>query len=97
MRVRLVVDDLYAAVAALRANCSCAGGKHIDAAFFNARPSHVELALSDGRRLVLPQAPSGSGARYASAGERTVFWNKGDTAFVDEQGRQTYADCRAQR
>jgi len=81
----------------IRALFSCAGGKTIDAAFFNVAPGHVELALSDGRRLTLPQALSGSGARYASADERVVFWNKGETAFIDEQGRQTYADCRTRR
>ena len=86
-----------AAAAPIRAQFSCAGGKTIDAAFFNAAPSQVELVLSDGRRLTLPQAMSGSGARYASADERVVFWNKGDTAFVDEQGRQTYVDCRTRR
>jgi membrane-bound inhibitor of C-type lysozyme len=86
-----------AAAASIRAWFSCAGGKTIDAAFFNAAPSHVDLVLSDGRRLTLPQAMSGSGARYASADERVVFWNKGDTAFIDEQGRQTYADCRTRR
>ncbi|HRH88855.1 MAG TPA: MliC family protein [Rubrivivax sp.] len=73
------------------------GTTHIEDAFFNAGPSRVELALSDGRRLTLPQALSASGARYASADEGTVFWTKGPTAFVDEQGRQTYADCRTSR
>ena len=86
-----------AAAAPIRAQFSCAGGKTVEAAFFNAAPSHVVLALSDGRRLTLPQAMSASGARYASADERIVFWNKGDTAFIDEQGRQTYADCRTRR
>ena len=90
-------DGNCAAAAPIRAKFSCAGGKHIDAAFFSATPSHVELALSDGRRLTLPQAMSASGARYASADERVVFWNKGDTAFIDEQGRQSYADCRTRR
>ncbi len=85
------------AAAPIRAKFVCANGQSVEATFFNATPSHVELTLSDGRRLTLPQAMSGSGARYASADERIVFWNKGDTAFVDEQGRQTYADCRAQR
>ena len=86
-----------AAAAPIRAQFSCAGGKTVEAAFFNAAPSHVELVLSDGRRLTLPQTMSASGARYASADERIVFWNKGDTAFIDEQGRQTYADCRTRR
>jgi putative hemolysin len=90
-------DGNCAAAAPIRARFSCAAGKHVDAAFFNATPSHVELALSDGRHLTLPQAMSASGARYASADQRIVFWNKGDTAFIDENGRQTYADCRTQR
>lgn len=87
------------AVAAVptRAQFGCAGGKTIEAAFFNAAPSHVVLTLSDGRRLTLPQAMSASGARYAGADERIVFWNKGNIASIDEQGRQTYADCRTQR
>ena len=44
----------------------------------------VELKLSDGRSLKIPQAMSGSGARYANTDESFVFWNKGDTAFITE-------------
>jgi membrane-bound inhibitor of C-type lysozyme len=38
---------------------------------------------------------SGSGIRYANAGETFVFWSKGDTAFVTEGADQaeTYSDC----
>jgi membrane-bound inhibitor of C-type lysozyme len=53
----------------------------------------VELTLSDGRKLALPQAVSASGARYANADESVVFWNKGRTAFVEEAGKQTYTGC----
>lgn len=90
-------DGSCVAVAPIRVRFDCAGGKHIDAAFFNTPPRRVELALSDGRRLTLPQALSASGARYASQDERIVFWNKGDTAFIDEQGRRSHADCRTRR
>jgi membrane-bound inhibitor of C-type lysozyme len=51
------------------------------------------LGLSDGRAMVLPQAISASGARYASRNESFVFWNKGRSALVEEAGRQTYTGC----
>ena len=50
----------------------------------------MSLQLSDGRSIALPQAMSGSGARYADAGDRTVFWNKGNTAFIEEGGKTTF-------
>ena len=53
----------------------------------------MRLALSDGRKLTLPQASSASGARYASASESIVFWNKGTTAFIEEGGKTTYDGC----
>jgi membrane-bound inhibitor of C-type lysozyme len=53
----------------------------------------VRLALSDGRKVTLPQAMSGSGARYANADESIVFWNKGNTAFIEEKGKTTYEGC----
>ncbi len=72
------------------ANFNCAAGKSIQAAFFK---DQVALSLSDGRKILLPQAISASGARYANADESFVFWNKGDTAFVDEVSTTTFADC----
>jgi membrane-bound inhibitor of C-type lysozyme len=47
--------------------------------------------------VALPQTMSGSGARYANAGETFVFWNKGDTAFITEgkAGTETYSGCVA--
>ena len=53
--------------------------------------------LSDGRKLTLPQALSGSGARYANADDSFVFWNKGYTAFIDERGKPTYSGCTTPR
>ena len=76
------------------ANFKCAKGKSIVATFY---ADSVELKLSDGRSMTLPQVMSGSGARYANEDETFVFWNKGDTAFVTEgaDGTQTYSDCVA--
>ena len=83
------------AVPTIQATFRCASGKSIDANFINSPAgSSVKLKLSDGRALDLPQVLSGSGARYANAGETIVFWNKGNTAFIEEDGKTTFADCR---
>jgi len=72
---------------------ACENDRRVQAVFTGgARPS-VQLTLSDGRRLLLPQAPSASGARYANGDESFVFWNKGRTAFIEEGGQRTYAGC----
>ena len=74
------------------AEFTCNDDKSIKAAFY---PEKVDLTLSDGRSVELPQTMSGSGARYADADEAMVFWNKGNTAFITEGGddKQTYSDC----
>jgi putative hemolysin len=82
-----------AAARRIRVRFSCAGGTSIDATFIHARRSSVQLVFSDGRRMTLPQALSADGGRYANEGETIVFWNKGRTAFVQENGKTTYADC----
>jgi membrane-bound inhibitor of C-type lysozyme len=79
----------------IHATFNCEEGKSIEAAFDNGPKPDVRLSLSDGRRLVLPQALSASGARYANGDESIVFWNKGDTAFIEEGGRTTYQGCVA--
>ena len=53
----------------------------------------VQLVLSDGRSLKLPQTISGSGVRYANSDESVVFWNRGNTAYVLEGQTQTYTGC----
>jgi membrane-bound inhibitor of C-type lysozyme len=77
----------------IAASFVCDGGKTIGAVFTAGNPARVELQLSDGRRLRLPQAISASGARYANADETLVFWNKGRSAFLEEAGRQSYSGC----
>jgi membrane-bound inhibitor of C-type lysozyme len=71
----------------------CKNKKTIAAVFHNGTKNTVSLTLSDGRALDLPQAISASGARYATADEKVVFWNKGNTAFMTEGGVTTFADC----
>jgi membrane-bound inhibitor of C-type lysozyme len=82
----------YAATPTAVAIFTCKDGKSIDASFY---ADKVDLKLSDGRSLSLPQVMSGSGARYANKDESFVFWNKGDTAFITEgtAGEETYSGC----
>ncbi len=73
---------------------SCEQGKTIAAVFYKTK---VDLTLSDGRKLTLPQATAASGARYANANESFVFWNKGNTAYItegeSEPQAQSYTNC----
>ena len=71
---------------------SCAGNKTVQALFFDDK---AELTLSDGRHMLLLQAISASGARYANTDESFIFWNKGNTAFVEESHKTTFKDCIA--
>jgi membrane-bound inhibitor of C-type lysozyme len=88
----LIVLPALAETPVATAIFKCQGGKSIEATFY---ASSVDLKLSDGRSLTVPQAMSGSGARYANKDETVVFWNKGDTAFVTEgkDGKETYSGC----
>jgi putative hemolysin len=82
-----------AAAQRIRARFSCADGRSMDAVFINGRTSSVQLVFSDGRKMTLPQTMSADGGRYANKAETIVFWNKGNTAFVQENGKTTFADC----
>lgn len=79
------------------ARFACSSGRSIDATFVDGTNSHVQLRLSDGRTLTVPQGLSASGARYANADGSFVFWNKGDTAFIEEAGKTTYDGCTTKR
>jgi membrane-bound inhibitor of C-type lysozyme len=82
-----VAEDVIATV-----KYACADSKTIDATYY---ADKVEIVLSDGRDMTLPQTMSGSGIRYANADESFVFWSKGNTAFATEgdADEPTYADC----
>jgi membrane-bound inhibitor of C-type lysozyme len=88
----LVASAALAETPVATAVFKCQGGKSIDATFY---ANSVSLKLSDGRSLMVPQAMSASGARYANKDETFVFWNKGDTAFVTEgkDGKETFSGC----
>jgi len=87
------------------ADYQCGGGKQIKASYYKGssittKPGEppvpsgkVDLALSDGRRMSLPQTISASGTRYATSDESIVFWSKGESAFITENNIETYADC----
>ncbi len=72
---------------------TCEDNKSIIATFYPTSDTKVDLVLSDGRKISLPHAISASGARYASADEKIVFWNKGTTAFITEGTSTTYIGC----
>lgn len=81
---------------------NCPNDEKINATFFDGSTTpgtasqppvpggHVDLFVSDGRKLSLPQTLSADGACYANADESFVFWNKGNMVMVDEKGRQQY-------
>ena len=69
---------------------TCDDQKEIRALFFEDK---VQLALSDGRNFTLSQGISASGARYVNDNESFVFWNKGNTAFIQENDANTYDNC----
>lgn len=58
--------------------------------------NHVELDLSDGRHVSLAQSISADGGRYATSNDSFVFWNKGNTAFITENGTTTFDGCVTQ-
>ncbi len=88
-----VWEEYCTAAEAKTALFVCADSKNITATFYPKDDKFVDLVLSDGRAMTIPRAISASGARYAKADESFVFWNKGDTAFVTENGATTYSDC----
>lgn len=92
--VGLIAGQALAETPVASANFKCTDGKSIEATFY---ADAVDLKLSDGRSMRVPQAMSASGARYANKDETFVFWNKGDTAFVTEgkDGKETYSGCVA--
>jgi membrane-bound inhibitor of C-type lysozyme len=68
----------------------CPNHSYVSAMFYR---DGVKLLLSDGRTMTLPHALSADGARYANPDESFVFWNKGNGAFITEQGTTTYSGC----
>ena len=76
---------------------SCDNGKNMSATFHLPKDDFVNVNLSDSRHFILAHAISADGARYANANESIVFWTRGVTAFVQENGTTTYSGCIANR
>lgn len=74
----------------LKATFVCEQGKKIDVVFYFAEKPMADVTLSDGRNYLLSQGMSASGARYVNPDETFVLWIKGDTAFIEENGKVTY-------
>jgi membrane-bound inhibitor of C-type lysozyme len=91
----VIVNDNTNVPANIAASFFCPDGKIINAVFENAPKNQVSLDLSDGRKIILPHARSADGARYANADESFVFWNKGNGAFIQENGKETFSACTA--
>lgn len=62
----------------------CDDSSLIEATFDNAPDPHTVQLVRNGQTFTLPQAMSGSGARYQ--GDQIEFWNKGANAMVEWQG-----------
>lgn len=89
---------------------ACQGDRTVKADFYTNAPTStvvvagaaptptgsVRLDLSDGRTATLPQTISASGARYASEGDAFVFWTKGNSVTIYENGVEAgYVGCVA--
>jgi membrane-bound inhibitor of C-type lysozyme len=88
---------------------SCDGGKTITASYYQGATAptpasgqeptptgSVSLTLADGSTMTLAQTISADGARYANADESFVFWEKGNSVMVLENGAEkNYTGCIA--
>ncbi len=89
------------------AEYSCESGKTMSATFYERESSApagpglpatpggiVTLTLSDGRDMTLSQTISADGMRYANSDETFIFWSKGNSALVLEDGAEkSYTGC----
>lgn len=82
------------AFADITATFHCADGASFDAVFTPpAVPKgQVTLRYSGGKSLVLPQAPSADGGRYADG--TTEFWVKGNGARLTIKGSETQCETK---
>ena len=77
---------------------SCDADKAISAQYYEKSTEKpdgsVELLLSDGRKVTLPQTVSTSGIRYSNEDESFIFWSKGNGAIILENNEQkSYMGC----
>jgi membrane-bound inhibitor of C-type lysozyme len=71
----------------------CEGGQSFTVQFVD--NAKFALFTLNGKTLKLPQAISGSGARYSDG--HTTLWIKGDGAFVMEGDKIVIKDCKVKK
>jgi membrane-bound inhibitor of C-type lysozyme len=71
----------------------CEGGQSFTVEFVD--NAKFALFTLNGKTLKLPQAISGSGARYSDG--HTTLWIKGDGAFVMDGDKITIKDCQVKK
>lgn len=56
--------------------------------------NNTALVNVDGKTQNLKVGMTGSGVRYTNIDESYVFWNKGDSAFIQMNGKTIHDDCK---
>ncbi len=79
---------------AVEARYACNGGTELKATFSppSLKTGNVALTFSDGRKIVLPQAMSADGGRYARGD--VEFWIKGRDATLTRDGHAETCSTR---
>lgn len=72
----------------------CPDGEKIYTDFYD---REVYMNLKGFGTLYLRQTISASGARYANKDESIVLWNKGDTVFLQKDGKTVMDNCEASK
>lgn len=57
----------------------------------------AKIMMGNGETFYLARTISGSGARYANIDESFVFWNKGDSAFIERGGVRILNSCEVKK
>jgi membrane-bound inhibitor of C-type lysozyme len=68
----------------------CPDGQTVMAQFHLPEDRFIDVRFA-GRDLRLPHVISGSGARYSD--EKTTFWNRGRSVFVEVDDKIVVQDC----
>ena len=71
---------------------TCDAGKKFEAVYFPADQQKATLIL-EGKTIDLKQGPSGSGTRYSDTAGTLTLSSKGASAFIEQGGQQSYANC----
>jgi len=59
---------------------------------------YADISLGNGKIIRLQQTVSASGVRYATTGDTFVFWVKGNSVLILEQGRiDNFVDCEQKK